>query len=91
MLDNISPSLHSRLKEEVENLLKLTYPDERMLMEIFQRSEKEKTPAKSDEMFPLFFGLVDKDYEGGIHRFPGVPGVVYYLGHYWIARKHAGS
>ncbi|KAF2759885.1 hypothetical protein EJ05DRAFT_484781 [Pseudovirgaria hyperparasitica] len=91
IIESFTDALQVHLKAEISDLLSLNYLDDAKLMDIFKRSEKAKKPAKSDEMFPLFFGLVDKDYEGGIHRFPAVPGFVYYLVRYWFARKHASS
>lgn len=91
IIDGFAPALHTHLRDEIQELRALTYLDDKRLMGVFKEAEKGKIPANANEMFPLFFGLVDKDYEGGIHHFPDVPWFVNYLVHYWFAWKHAGS
>jgi hypothetical protein len=60
-------------------------------MKIHVDAEKAKTPEKADKMFLLFFGLMDKTYEGSNHHFPLVPAFVSWIVHYWYARKRRGA
>lgn len=91
IVDSFAPTLQQHLADEVGELLELKRLDSTALMKIHKDSEKAKEPEVPEEMFPLFFGLVDKTYEGGIHgNFPPVPFFVPWIVHHWHARTHRG-
>jgi len=95
IVNSFAPVLHEHLSDEIEELLELKKLDSAALMKIHKDAEKHKEPEKAEEMFPLFFGLVDKTYEGGIPDFPPMPGFVQFFMpwvlYYWIGRTYKGA
>ncbi len=91
LISSFAPALRVHLADEIDALLALRELDSAALMEIHRKAEKAKAPPKADEMFPLFLGLVDADYEGGIQKFPDMPFFMPWIVRYWFARSHWGS
>jgi hypothetical protein len=92
IIDSFATPLYEHLSEEIGTILALKNIPEKELKPLWKKAEQHIMDVGSfDEMFPLAFGCIDKGFEGGLQKFPPVPGVVNVVVKYWFARKHRGA
>ncbi|KAG4424775.1 hypothetical protein IFR04_002123 [Cadophora malorum] len=89
IVDSFGETLTKHLTDEIETLLELKAYDGAVMKKVYEEFDLKLRAGDKSVLFPMVLGTCDAGYEGGC-VWPGLPGPVMSLVHYWFERKYKG-